>query len=405
MSTTPLILVMVGLPARGKSYTARKLARYLRWQGVNARVFNVGSYRRERLGSGQPAAFFDPDNERGVEQRRQMAMAALDDVFAFLQASGEVAIYDATNATRSRRERVRRRCEEQGVRVVFIESVCTDPEIVAANVRATKVGSPDYTSASPDDAVTDFRARIAHYERAYQPLCSDHDEDLSWVKVVDVGRSVLVNRVYNMRARRLAFYLMNLHIQPRTVWLTRHGESAYNVVGRIGGDSALSDRGVAYASRLSEFLPQRLSAPPRVFTSTLVRTNQTADYLPWEHTPLKALDEIDAGVCDGWTYQEVAVRLPDEFEARKADKLRYRYPRGESYQDVIRRLNPVIVDIERSRRPVVVVAHQAVLRALYAYLVGESQEACPHLEMPLHTVIELVPHAYGVNETRHRLGP
>ena len=81
----------------------------------------------------------------------------------------------------------------------------------------------------------------------------------------------------------------------------------------------------------------------------------------------------------------------------------YRYPRGESYQDVIARLNPVIIEIERSRRPVVVVGHQAVLRALYAYLAGESQEACPHLDLPLHTVIELVPKAYGCSETRHRL--
>ena len=71
MATGPLILVMVGLPARGKSYTARKLARYLRWQGVSARVFNVGSYRRARLGSGQPATFFDPDNPQGVDARRR----------------------------------------------------------------------------------------------------------------------------------------------------------------------------------------------------------------------------------------------------------------------------------------------------------------------------------------------
>ena len=225
------------------------------------------------------------------------------------------------------------------------------------------------------------------------------------MKVVDVGRQVIANQLHGLLARNLAFYLMNLHIQPRKVWLTRHGESEFNVAGRIGGDSGLSARGQEYAGKLAEFLAARIQGEPKVYTSTLVRTNQTAGQLPWGFKPRKALDEIDAGVCDGWTYEEVAMRLPDEYEARKADKLRYRYPRGESYQDVIRRLNPVIVDIERARRPVVVVAHQAVLRALYAYLVGESQEACPHLDLPLHTVIELVPHAYGVSETRHRLGP
>lgn len=44
-----------------------------------------------------------------------------------------------------------------------------------------------------------------------------------------------------------------------------------------------------------------------------------------------------------------------------------RYPSGESYMDVIQRLEPVIIEIERERECVVVVAHQAILRALYGY--------------------------------------
>jgi broad specificity phosphatase PhoE len=44
-----------------------------------------------------------------------------------------------------------------------------------------------------------------------------------------------------------------------------------------------------------------------------------------------------------------------------------RYPSGESYMDVIQRLEPVIIEIERERECVCVVAHQAILRALYGY--------------------------------------
>ena len=98
------VIVMVGLPARGKTHIARRVTRYLKWQGVDARIFNVGSYRRERLGAHQPHSFFDPDNEGGRTARRAMAEAALDDVRAWLEDGGEVAIYDATNITRERRE-------------------------------------------------------------------------------------------------------------------------------------------------------------------------------------------------------------------------------------------------------------------------------------------------------------
>jgi broad specificity phosphatase PhoE len=103
------------------------------------------------------------------------------------------------------------------------------------------------------------------------------------------------------------------------------------------------------------------------------------------------------------TYLEIKAGMPDEFTQRATDKFRYRYPRGESYYDVIQRLEPVIVELERQRSPVLVIAHQAVLRALYGYLMGKPQDECPYLEIPLHTVIELSPTEYGYDERRFPL--
>ena len=65
-----LAIVMVGLPARGKTFVARKIARYLSWLGYRTRVFNVGEYRRSRVGANQPAEFFDPENETSRDARR-----------------------------------------------------------------------------------------------------------------------------------------------------------------------------------------------------------------------------------------------------------------------------------------------------------------------------------------------
>lgn len=55
------------------------------------------------------------------------------------------------------------------------------------------------------------------------------------------------------------------------------------------------------------------------------------------------------GSCDGMTYEEIERKFPAEFERRKTDKLAYRYPRGESYLDVIARLEPMIMEMERHR--------------------------------------------------------
>ena len=78
-------------------------------------------------------------------------------------------------------------------------------------------------------------------------------------------------------------------------------------------------------------------------------------------TQWRALDEIYAGIFDGMTYEEIEAAAPAEFAARKKSKLAYRYPRGESYLDVITRLDPVIHAIERHKVPVVIVAHQVSL--------------------------------------------
>jgi broad specificity phosphatase PhoE len=65
----------------------------------------------------------------------------------------------------------------------------------------------------------------------------------------------------------------------------------------------------------------------------------------------------------------------------------------------------VIIELERYRTPVLVIAHRAVLRALYAYFQQLPRGDVPHLEMPLHSVIKLTPTAYGCLEERSRLEP
>lgn len=65
--------------------------------------------------------------------------------------------------------------------------------------------------------------------------------------------------------------------------------------------------------------------PVSVWTSTLKRTIQTAEFIPFPKLRWKVLDEIQAGVCEGMTYAEIEASMPEEFAARKVDKLRYRW--------------------------------------------------------------------------------
>jgi len=68
--------------------------------------------------------------------------------------------------------------------------------------------------------------------------------------------------------------------------------------------------------------------------------------------------------------------------------------------DVTLRLEPLAQEMERTREPVLVVAHQGILRILYAYFMGLDRKEAPFVSIPLNNVIELKPHAYGCHEKR-----
>ena len=53
------------------------------------------------------------------------------------------------------------------------------------------------------------------------------------------------------------------------------------------------------------------------------------------------LDEIFAGEYEGMSYGDIKRLRPDE-ASRAMDKIGYRYPRGESYFDILSRLDPLV---------------------------------------------------------------
>ncbi len=181
-------------------------------------------------------------------------------------------------------------------------------------------------------------------------------------------------------------------------------------------DSELSSRGLEFSKALADFLEcdeldfMKVDSAEKdkwvLWCATTRGARQTASrskHLSHVYVEWRALREIEVGVCDGLSAEQVKARFPHEHRSRIQDKLSYRYPRGESYFDVITRLEPIIFELERRRSPMLIVGSLAVLRCLYAYFLDLPMEELPFLSIPLHTLIRLDPKAYGCKEKRVKL--
>lgn len=131
---------------------------------------------------------------------------------------GIVGIYDATNSTLERRKWLHESLTENNIQVFFIESICEDESVVAANITEVKLNSPDYNGIPADEAVADFQARINQYKNQYQTII---EQDYSYIKLINVGSQVIVNLVKGYLESRIVYYLMNLHIRSRKIYMSR----------------------------------------------------------------------------------------------------------------------------------------------------------------------------------------
>jgi 6-phosphofructo-2-kinase / fructose-2,6-biphosphatase 2 len=123
----------------------------LTWLSIPTKTFNVGQYRRKGGNAHAPASFFDPSNPEGARMRETAAQEAFHDILQwYSEENGVVAILDATNSTRKRREWIVGICKERGIRLMFVESICDCEELVLSNILDVKVSSPDYIGQDPE---------------------------------------------------------------------------------------------------------------------------------------------------------------------------------------------------------------------------------------------------------------
>ena len=494
------VICITGLPNNGKKFVAQELGWYLEFfygtrvnyfrvedyahhgsKEANARALlqDVQSFLRITGGIGRsPSSKAESEDGSFARRRREntdsgrvaivlppqvSSMAALDDDQAKEAWS---STWSCTNALD--RNWVRKRLGEahEDYKLMFIEIELTDRSLLKQHDRALE------RFPKQKRQLEDLRD---WYEGSYTPLgrSASSESSLSFLKYRNF-RDMQTHRMHGYLRMRVAQFLSVLRPWKHTVFLSRHGESTYNIEKKLGGDPKLSAAGEEFARRLGVFATKCIQVNPRsgkfvaarLWTSSLQRTELTAEHIPhpdlyrddleqptesmleameysdvhptnvhptnvhptesmleameyshdqsaqaicWKqmrHRVFRNLDEIYAGTFDGMTEKQIAA-VDARFGAdRKVDKLATRYPHGESYLDIMTRLEPLVLELHSYQEPLLIVSHQATLRVLRAYLLRDrslAREMCPTIDIPQHTVMKVTWDAWNFNVTAAEL--
>lgn len=179
----------------------------------------------------------------------------------------------------------------------------------------------------------------------------------------------------------------------RKIYLFRHGETEWNVAGKMQGrlDSPLTECGRQQGQAHGRLLA---TLPPVdcFWVSSANRTRATADFINAQaNAPLHysdALLERDCGHWSGMTPGQVQQEYPDEWSALRRDPFNYRPGGGENLPDLMARFGRLLLDWPQPDC-LGIVTHGVVSRAILGHFLGLTPAQVREVKHPNALFYEL----------------
>jgi broad specificity phosphatase PhoE len=162
-----------------------------------------------------------------------------------------------------------------------------------------------------------------------------------------------------------------------TIYIVRHAEKAkgdfYNPQLRHQ-DEPISPNGRREAQELwSYFADKQISA---IYISEYIRTAQTVEYIAnqLKLTPIIdiRLNEIDNGLFEGKSADELERAYPEIWQAFRQRKQDFRFPEGETGEEACCRIANVLEEkrIAHDLRAIILVSHEGLIRLLMCHILN-----------------------------------
>jgi Fructose-2,6-bisphosphatase len=135
-------------------------------------------------------------------------------------------------------------------------------------------------------------------------------------------------------------------------------------------DSPLSDEGVEKAKKLLDYF--KYENVDKIIASEYLRAFQTAKYIA-ENKGLeivrdKRLNEIDNGIIEALSDEEIKVKYPDFWNDFFTYSKDVRFPEGETGEEVKKRQDDLLEELKKDNKNVLLVSHEGYIRLLMCNL-------------------------------------
>lgn len=167
--------------------------------------------------------------------------------------------------------------------------------------------------------------------------------------------------------------------------IVRHAEAVGNKIREFHGwtDEGITEKGKLQASRVAE----RLENIPVdvIYSSSMKRTMETARYIAAsKNLPIIPVDdskEINGGLWEGLTWNELADKYPDEYDTWENKPHLHQMPEGESMEGFQQRIVTAVMRIleNEAGKNILIVTHGTVIRVLL----------CRLKELPLEEMVKI----------------
>ncbi|MGM5481991.1 MAG: histidine phosphatase family protein [Nanobdellota archaeon] len=160
------------------------------------------------------------------------------------------------------------------------------------------------------------------------------------------------------------------------LFITRHGKVSSNEKKLYNGVTCepLTQEGIRQAKKLSKRLEKEHIE--KIVSSSTKRAVQTAEIINQSLNKNiiieNNLKEINFGIFENKSFEYIKKNYRKIYEKRKKNKFKFRIPQGESYEDIFKRVKPIVLNLINNKKTGIVVTHATVIKVLLTWLTGKS---------------------------------